>query len=51
MSAAQFDALTRLEPEAWQAEINSRAAWFKSLQPRLPETLACIQRILEGEFE
>jgi phosphoenolpyruvate carboxykinase (GTP) len=50
MTPDAFEALVRFDQEAWQAEMASRAEWFKSLAPRVPRSLAFTHEVLAEGF-
>jgi phosphoenolpyruvate carboxykinase (GTP) len=40
VTPAQFDALMRVDIDAWRSEVSAHADWFAKLADRLPQTLA-----------
>ena len=45
-SKADFNRITRVDPDAWTAELHSHTLWFKQLGSPLPEALLSVHRRL-----
>jgi phosphoenolpyruvate carboxykinase (GTP) len=50
-SRADFEAVSKIDPEVWRSELTGVKAWFEKLGDRMPRKLLLIRDLLEQSFQ